>query len=303
MESTNEQTTHKTRKTGWIITISLASLLLLVIIFLVWLYTGSFNQTKASVFKAVPLPAAAVESSFIPYQEVAKRLNSAEQAMGKDDFNKNIVSYQNQIFERLIADKQTRSQAKNAKISVTKQEVDEQYLRLVNQLTDGDQAKFETTIKDNYRLTLEEFKSEVVEPDLIQTKLQVWFNQQKNLNNETFSTSDIILKKLNAGEKFEELAKTYSNDETSKNLGGDAGTIALKDMLPEFQSALKDAKTGETKQISSRYGQHIVKVLEKDGDGDNTKIHLQQIFLKQDGFNAWYTTEIKNIKVFRFIKF
>ena len=139
----------------------------------------------------------------------------------------------------------------------------------------------------------------------MQSKMQLWFNEQKDLNSEVFKKTDEIQSKLASGEAFGSLALAYSDDEGTKNLEGDAGTIAISDMLPEFQAVLKTAKTGDVKQAGSRYGQHIIKVIDRDvSEGeDNAKLHVQQIFIKQDGFAKWYDEQIKAIKVFNFLKF
>ncbi|MFS0824325.1 peptidylprolyl isomerase [Bacillus sp. 1P02SD] len=66
--------------------------------------------------------------------------------------------------------------------------------------------------------------------------------------------------KLDSGEKFEDVAKEYSDDSTAQN-GGDLGWFGKGRMVPEFEEAAFALKEGETSDIiESQYGYHIIKV-------------------------------------------
>ena len=69
-----------------------------------------------------------------------------------------------------------------------------------------------------------------------------------------------IIKQLNDGKKFATLAKKYSNDEATKNKGGDLGTFKYADMEEDFSKACKDLEVNEyTKEpVKTKYGYHII---------------------------------------------
>ena len=76
-----------------------------------------------------------------------------------------------------------------------------------------------------------------------------------------------IYEQLQNGEKFEDLAKKYSEDQTSKTKGGilpDFGAGAKSRMVPEFEEAVFAlTEDGQySKPIKSCYGWHIVKRVE-----------------------------------------
>lgn len=69
-----------------------------------------------------------------------------------------------------------------------------------------------------------------------------------------------LLKRIEAGEDFEELAKTYSGCPSSKR-GGDLGYFGKGKMDPEFERAAFALGIGEVSQvIKSSFGYHIIKV-------------------------------------------
>jgi peptidyl-prolyl cis-trans isomerase D len=73
-----------------------------------------------------------------------------------------------------------------------------------------------------------------------------------------------ILKQIQGGANFAELAKQYSDDPGSKDSGGELGFVNRNAaMVPEFLHAIFTQKTGETKIVKSQYGYHIIQVEER----------------------------------------
>ena len=73
-----------------------------------------------------------------------------------------------------------------------------------------------------------------------------------------------MLKKLQAGESFSELAKQYSIDLPMAFEGGSMGTIAKGKTLPQLEKALFVLNEGEFSDIvETQYGWHILTVDEK----------------------------------------
>ena len=69
-----------------------------------------------------------------------------------------------------------------------------------------------------------------------------------------------ILKQVQAGGNFAELAKKYSDDPGSKDSGGELGPSQRGRMVPEFDNAIFTQKIGDTKIVKSQFGYHIVQV-------------------------------------------
>ena len=77
-----------------------------------------------------------------------------------------------------------------------------------------------------------------------------------------------LIKKLNDGAKFDELAKENSDDTGSKEKGGDLGYFNKGDMVKEFEEAAYALKVDEyTKEpVKTTYGYHIIL---KTGEKEN----------------------------------
>jgi peptidyl-prolyl cis-trans isomerase C len=70
-----------------------------------------------------------------------------------------------------------------------------------------------------------------------------------------------LIKKINGGAKFEDVAKAESTDSSKAN-GGDLGWFNPNGMVPEFADATRKLKKGEmtADPVKSQFGWHIIKV-------------------------------------------
>ena len=71
-----------------------------------------------------------------------------------------------------------------------------------------------------------------------------------------------MIKKLKGGAKFEDLAKTLSTDNGSKNNGGDLGWFNTARMVKPFGDAVKNLKKGEVtpEPVQTQYGWHVIQL-------------------------------------------
>ena len=77
-------------------------------------------------------------------------------------------------------------------------------------------------------------------------------------------TANDVEAKLKGGAKFEDLAKQYSTDPSSKDKGGELGFFGKGQMVPAFQDAAFSSPVGKiTAPVKSPFGYHIIQVEEK----------------------------------------
>lgn len=83
--------------------------------------------------------------------------------------------------------------------------------------------------------------------------------------NKALRTANEVYKKLLAGEQFEKLAHTYSNDNSSKASGGELPEVESGRMIPEFEeAAFALQKDGDfSKPVKTPIGWHIIKLVNK----------------------------------------
>ncbi|MCS6796599.1 MAG: peptidylprolyl isomerase [Raineya sp.] len=79
-------------------------------------------------------------------------------------------------------------------------------------------------------------------------------------------------------QSFEEMAKIYSED-GSRDAGGDLDWSKRGNMVPEFEAVVFKLKPGEiSKPFESRFGYHIVKLVDRRGD----EFHAKHILMMPD---------------------
>ena len=72
-----------------------------------------------------------------------------------------------------------------------------------------------------------------------------------------------LLKQIQAGGNFADLAKKNSDDPGSKEAGGELGFAQRGRMVPAFDTAIFSQKIGETAIVKTQFGYHIVQVEER----------------------------------------
>jgi peptidyl-prolyl cis-trans isomerase D len=72
-----------------------------------------------------------------------------------------------------------------------------------------------------------------------------------------------LLKQIQGGANFADLAKQNSDDPGSKDKAGELGFARRGMMVPEFDNAIFTQKIGDTKIVKSQFGYHIIQVEER----------------------------------------
>jgi peptidyl-prolyl cis-trans isomerase SurA len=106
------------------------------------------------------------------------------------------------------------------------------------------------------------------------------------------------------GESFTDLAKKYSEDEETKALGGDLGTMSVDQMQPDFSAVVADLKTGDISQPhrvahGASYGFQIALVKKRTEqhapslEADFKRIELIALQLKRARLGEEWINELK----------
>jgi len=83
--------------------------------------------------------------------------------------------------------------------------------------------------------------------------------------------ADSIKNLIAKGESFAPLAIQFSQDQGSKVNGGELGTFTRGRMVPEFDKAVFEGKTGDVLVVTTQFGIHIIKIENQIGNSKVVK--------------------------------
>ncbi|MCM3662900.1 peptidylprolyl isomerase [Mesobacillus subterraneus] len=165
--------------------------------------------------------------------------------------------------------------AKNYK--VTDEEVDKKVAELKAELGDNfelvlqqnqlkDENELKKVLKDQLLMEKAALKDVKVSEEEVKKRYEEYKPEIKasHILVEDEKTAQEVKKKLDAGAKFEDLAKEYSKDPGSAAQGGDLGFFGPGKMVPEFEEAAYALEVNKISEpVKSQHGFHIIKVTEK----------------------------------------
>jgi peptidyl-prolyl cis-trans isomerase SurA len=101
---------------------------------------------------------------------------------------------------------------------------------------------------------------------------------------ETYNTAIDLLKKIKAGESFEQLAMTYSKDPSVRTNKGNLGWFKAYKMVYPFETAAYDIEVGEvSKPVRTQFGYHLIKKnSERPSKGKVKVAHIMKRHLPND---------------------
>ncbi len=267
-----------------------------------WLYTGQAEGSKRKVLAALPLPVAVVDSHLITSSALFDRVSLAEDLLaGSDAVVDNLTQT---ILAQLIDTKKTEVLAEKNKVIPTEQELDNAFLGILKQFPNQDEQALEAELQKTYGINLETFKQEVLRETVLQENLSLWHNKQESLNPDSYAEARKLLSQLDNGADFDKIAQEHSEDLASTAFAGDSGFVPYDDLLPEFQTAVKDLVVNDNVIVASRYGIHILRInaiANNPDQPENKSYNIQQIFLEPADFSKWLESELSQISEIRLL--
>jgi foldase protein PrsA len=134
--------------------------------------------------------------------------------------------------------------------------------------------KDEAELKETIRIGLLQEKAAVKDIKVTEDELKDYYEKFKpevkarHILVEDEKTAKEVKAKLDAGSKFEDLAKEYSKDPGSAANGGDLGWFGPGKMVPPFEEATYALEINEISgPVKSEHGYHIIQLTEKKEKG------------------------------------
>lgn len=105
--------------------------------------------------------------------------------------------------------------------------------------------------------------------------------EKKAAEEKALKDANEVISKLKNGEKFDDLAKEYSDDESTKSNGGKLSAFTHGDMVIEFEEAAKKLENGKytTTPVKTTYGYHIIY---KESQKDKPKLKTVKDDIKEE---------------------
>lgn len=210
-----------------------------------------------------PLPAVVVSGSYISIAEVYQQIDYIEHFGQKA--NQAVGAYgeiKQKVIERLIENVFIKTSAKHARLRVTDQEVKQALDKVYED--NGGEKPVADVLQSLYGMSVPAFKKLVTEQIL---KQKVKENALARIGVRHILVSDEkrareVLDKIKNGGNFVELAKEFSEDNNSRDKGGELGWLNRGQLPKEVEEVAFKLKASELNQdlVKSEFGYHIVKV-------------------------------------------
>lgn len=243
-----------------------------------------------------------VAEYFNSYEQLAQPLALNREGLtdysGKSDLS-------DRIFYRLAANKLIENKLKMYNKAITAQDLDNQVSMLLTQT--GGQEQADKVISSLYSLKFDQFRQLVLLPMMERTSLQTAI-----INDEALSitqtaknrANEILAQALASSTDFNELAKQYSDDESSVNTGGDLGWVVKGQLDQAWENSIFSVPAGTVvdQPIKSGFGYHIVKVEQKlfDKATGVESVKLRHILIKVD-VDKYIKELLESVKIVKFI--
>lgn len=227
-----------------------------------------------NILAIYPLPAASVNNQVITVKSVYDQMfyihsyaSVSQQDVGSDE---ELVK---QIINQRIEDAVVREQAVKYRAGVTKKQVDDALDKIYQE--NGGKEEVKKIIAGYYQMSLDDFKN-LLGTKLIKDRLEQEILKQVKIAHilvQDEKTANKVNDDINNNKiGFEDAAKQYSQDSTSKDKGGELDFASRNRLPKEIEDQVFDKTKGTKieKPIKTSYGFHIVKVIDVRGDIDKS---------------------------------
>lgn len=241
------------------------------------------------VTKIIPFPVARVGGTFVSYESYLFELrhyihyfeNQQELDFNSDSGKAQLAEQRKRSLDTVVNEAYINKIAKEKNITVSNEEIVKQITLLKSQNRLGGEDKvFEDVLKDFWGWSTSDFRRSISNEILKNKVVQA-------LDPTVRVKANTALAQINSGKDFATVAKEFSDDETTKDKGGELGFLVSKsdrNIPPQTAEALFNLKTGEvSKVIDLGYGLEIVKNLGVQGD----KVKAARIFFAYKDLDSY----------------
>ncbi len=277
-----------------VVVISSAIVIAAIIAFFTYCLLSLYRFQSTSTFiyrvaQVIPFPVAKAGSSYVSYESYLFELRHYihyYQTQQKVDFGsesgqRQLKEFRQRALDGVIDDAYVKRLAKQHKVTVTNQEVNDQITFIQAQNRLGDNPKvFNDVLKEFWGWSLDDFKRELKQQLLAQKVVST-------LDTGTHQRANSVLTQINQGGDFAKLAAQYSDDKNTAAAGGDYGisiTKTNRDISAGVVNQLFKMNAGQVSGIiDAGSSLEIVKVVDNNG----AEVHASHIGFAFKGLDQY----------------
>lgn len=276
--------TVSTKKWLWAIIVGVVALVIVVVVLISYMLvyrssgTSAYEEWVARTFK---LPVATVNGHKLLLADYNKNVTASEYFFEKQDaaalgLAQELTGEQirEQELESMINRALLEEIAAERGVEVSSEDVDTYFEEVVVPQAAGGLEEVESTLKELYNWTVEDFKQSVLRDVVLQAAVQEDIAADEelaaNLQKEASELRDEILGDTENG--FDYYAQQYSDDPGSALNGGVLGSFGRGVMVAEFEDAAFNLEVGQISEpIKTVFGYHLITVTSKDAEADTVE--------------------------------
>lgn len=296
---------HSLRRIVWLSIVAVIVVAIAFVgVFANGIYHGNWRGGRTqSILKVVPLPVGLVDWHTLSFRQYLEHRSALEQSNAYLEANTSSVFRSNPdqdavstALTKMIRSQVSEELMRRYGVTVTDAEVEQAIQSQVIQ--QSDRQVVANSIRQLYRWSIEQFGWYVIRPSLITAKLQEKLSFDDTLNTSARQQAESVFAKVQAGEgTFQELAKKYSDD-TYGATGGDLGFVKPGDQLAEIDDAIAALDINQySPLIHTKYGFHIVKLLERKTIDGVEQQHILQITILTPQVDIFLNQELKKHRI------
>lgn len=282
-----------------IVVISTSLFIAAVVLFFSYTALALYRLQSTSTFiyrvtQVLPFPVARAGKHYVAYENYLFELRhymhyyTTQQKLDFNNVNgkQQLAAFKKRALDDVVNAAYIKQLAAKHHVSVNDKEVNDQItlLRSQNRLGGSDKV-FEDVLKDYWGWSVDDFKRELRQQLLAQKVLAV-------LDTKTTQRAQTALNELKKGGDFAAVAKKYSDDQRTRNNGGDLGLIDRnnKDLQAQTINALFALKPNQYSAILNLGNSlEIVKNMERQGN----RIHAAHVTFNFQDINI-YLNDLKD---------
>ncbi|USN53860.1 MAG: peptidylprolyl isomerase [Candidatus Nomurabacteria bacterium] len=207
------------------------------------------------------------------------------------------------VLNKLLSDAMTNQIAHDQGVKVSNADVESEYQSVVSQ--SGNVETVEQNIRDLYNWDVATFKEKVIRPFLVRSAIQEKLANNNDENAQKRELADAVLARVkNGNEDFGEVAKQFSEDESTASNGGELGFFGQGEMVQPFEDAVSQLEPGEVSDIvETSFGYHIIQLEEKATDDDgNPTYRARHILIRTKSVDDLIDERLKDASVWLLAK-